>query len=148
MCSSTSTNIDRCNTHIIRFHRNDANFIVNCCVSDCQYVSRSWNAYKMHVSRVHTNREVDIDDHDDVNMEDGHDDVDLGNVDDGDHADRGGNHIAFDQNFIDATYLLALKVDHHLSDRGMQSVIINTTDLVSSHLIAYREKIRDALVAN
>lgn len=151
MCSFTSANFASCNSHIIRLHRNDANFIVNCCINDCQYVSRSWNAYKMHVSRTH--READIDDahvHDvDLN---GHD-ADLqadpadvnhdGQADQEEHRDN-----ALDQKYFDAKFLLALKVDHNLSDRGVQSVIGNMTDLVSNHLMAYKTKIANALTAN
>lgn len=139
MCRFTSTSFDICNKHIIRYHRNDANFIVNCCVNKCQYVSRSWNAYKMHVSRMH--READIDD---ANVE-GDSDHDI---DDDNQADGEEDHTTFDQRFIDAKFLLALKVDHHLSDRGIQSVIVNTADLVSNHLSAFREKIKTVLAVN
>ena len=66
MCKFIAVNCHDGNRHITRY-RNDANFIVNCCIEGCQYVSKSWNAYKVHVSRVHRDipdvDEADRDDH-------------------------------------------------------------------------------------
>lgn len=109
MCPFTTVNFESCNIHIVRHHRNDPNLRVNCCIDECQYVTRSWNVYKMHVSRMHRHFNVEN------NVQDNN--IELFNVDD-EQADmdeaRQENETMFDQKFIDAKYLLALKVDHHM----------------------------------
>ena len=39
--------------HLLRRHRHDKNFKVNCCAPGCFYASTSWSGFKSHYSRKH-----------------------------------------------------------------------------------------------
>ncbi len=42
-------------------HRNSPDFLISCCYEPCAYSTKSWNAFKMHVSRYHTERNTNLD---------------------------------------------------------------------------------------
>jgi hypothetical protein len=50
-----------------------------------------------------------------------------------------------DQVYIDQKFLLSLHADHCISERGLQTVVENARDLVSSHLLTFRKKVETAL---
>ena len=46
---------------------------------------------------------------------------------------------------INAKFLLALKVSHGISERGIAGIIQNTEELVAGHLISRKNKIKDKI---
>jgi hypothetical protein len=53
MCSFSTKNHSNYKAHIVRYHKNDHNFIVTCCINNCPYTTRSWSAFKTHLWRCH-----------------------------------------------------------------------------------------------
>jgi hypothetical protein len=53
MCAYESSSLERYGTHAVRQHQFDPNFIVHCSFKACSYSTKSWGAFKAHVSRKH-----------------------------------------------------------------------------------------------
>lgn len=124
MCFFICNTQKRLAQHIVRRHRNDPNFIVQCCLNNCVYTTKSWNAYKLHISRRHKfentfNFENDI--------EDEFIDIDENNV-------VNEEDIHKKRIFSVATYMLRLESEHKLSQKALNE-IAGTTSVFLKQLI-------------
>ena len=135
VCPFHSVSFQKYTQHIVRHHGNEANFFVNCCISNCQYSTKSWNAFKTHVSRIHS-REVDQE----LQNEDVEDDSESEREEL--HADIEDEVYEEMGKYINAKFLLALKADHGLTERGVQGIIENTDELLQGSLTLFKNEIK------
>ncbi len=65
MCHFQSNEFRRFKSHVVRMHRNNPDFIISCLYGGCAHSTKNWNAFKMHVSRYHSdvNQNFDDDEH-------------------------------------------------------------------------------------
>ena len=84
-CVYTSDTFRKFRNHYVRYHRNDPNFSVTCCIDSCAYTTKKWGSYKVHVHRKHKEydepRAVNYNDprfNENVGDGDDHDDVEEG----------------------------------------------------------------------
>ncbi len=54
ICHFQSDEFRRFKSHVLRMHRNSPDFLVSCCYGPCAYSTKSWNPFKMHVYRYHS----------------------------------------------------------------------------------------------
>ena len=50
---SFSTIFRKCSNHFVRYHKNNPSFSVSCGVGACEFTTRRWNTFKVHVHRNH-----------------------------------------------------------------------------------------------
>jgi hypothetical protein len=138
LCPFHSVSFQKFSRHIVRHHRNDASFLVNCCINNCQYSTKSWNAYKSHVNRVHS-REIE---QEPQNQNVDHSEPDRAEL----NADIEDDVYENMGKFINAKFLLALIADHGLSGRGVQGIIQNTDELLQSSFTLYKNEIKGRMM--
>ena len=138
MCSFYSVSFRKYTMHIVRLYRSEPNFLVTCCRNNCQYSTKSWNAFKMHVSRTHSREVAGAfgNEVEDTSFESELEDL---------HVDTEDTVLCDINKHINAKFLLALKVSHGISERGVAGIIQNTEELVVGHLISMKNKIKDKM---
>lgn len=110
----------RLSQHIVRTHRYDPNFIVQCCIDQCMYSTKSWNAYKIHVSRRYK----------DENKYDLYKEIENGFLD-MDDLDINNDDAIEKRNFSVASYMLNLEGEHKLSQNALNTIATSTNIFVN-----------------
>lgn len=140
MCSFSTGVYDRYFSHLVRRHRNESNFIVNCCFDNCMYSSKSWNAFKIHVSRRHPDK-VRVDGfRDSLHVVDNDDDMETGELHSLPERDR--RTLSF------AAFLLKMECEHKMSQRALNDLAHCTADLVAEHMQIYRDELQQNLAGS
>jgi hypothetical protein len=134
MCYFACSRFNEFVQHIVRYHRNDPNFIVHCCIERCNYSTKRWNAYKLHVSRKHKNtNEAQYGD----NEGPIENDIDIDEVGIAEPV----MDLRMQNTFVNAQYLLGLEVQHHLSQAGLDSVSASTCIMVKEHIDRFKAEL-------
>ena len=133
MCFFASNNFEKYKNHIVRIHKNDANFIVHCNIENCNFTARKWSTFKSHVSRKHrdipgSGEEENIEDYDDV------DEVNFNSLERETH--------------LEAKYALALQAQHGLSISAVNAVLDSTSDILDGKMTVFKDIIRERLNEN
>jgi len=125
-------------THVVRCHRHDPNFVVNCGFGSRSFVEKSWVAYKMHVRRKHRAAESSTALPCDLLTA-----ADVQNcvVDDFGSSSGDVGCKAPSQVLLSAAYLLSLETEHKLSQNGLNDVITATQDLLSQQILCCKQQI-------
>ena len=138
ICTFYSVSYIKFTKHIVRHHRHESNFLVNCGINGCQYSTRSWNAFRTHVSRSHS-REIETKIPNEDSEGQSESDLDELNID---------VEASVYQNmgkYLNAKFFLALKVDHGISERGVMGIIQNTDELLRGSLTLMKNEIKEKM---
>jgi len=101
MCFFNDSSFGRFSKHMVRFHKHDPHFVLNCGFQYCSFVTRSWPCFKMHVRRKH-----------EVICESAYDDDDDDNVDDFLPPVAGDESLPPQHVILSAAYLLSLEAEN------------------------------------
>lgn len=148
MCSFVCASGDKFLAHYTRYHKLDPNFIVFCTVENCEYSTKSWGAFKKHVSRKHgntfaENRVID-ESHEGAVGEDGGEDV---VTNDGAMLDEDTllGDVLGDAEKLNARFALAVSSQHNLTEKAVDDVISHTGALIEYHTKALQSKVKAEL---
>lgn len=141
MCHFSTQHYQRYYRHVIRLHKHDPHFIVQCCINSCSYSTKSWNAYKIHVCRKHKHFRDEI-------IEHGAEDTDDNLYDNGNSNEEEDVDIdtSLQKAFCNARFLLQLESNYNLPKVAIDSVVSSVSLLVESHQASYRKQLKAALV--
>lgn len=137
MCCFSTDIHDRFVAHVVRAHRHDSNFVVYCGYPNCPYTTKTWGAFKTHVSRKHRLEVENV--HNNVPMEMDNEDGEQG---DPIEHEMTANEL---QQLSVGKYCLALETDHNMTQRAVNDVLLTTSDLLKQHADLFRCKVRHAL---
>ena len=120
-----------------RYHQHDPNFLVSCSVDRCKYSTKSWNAFKLHISRKHEsnfdNDQLEDDDATGLFIEEADRNIDT-------IVNAGKNGLMAANEYVAANFVLSLQADHSVSNRAVDQVIAKAKQLVTENLETYKEK--------
>lgn len=143
-CVYTSATFRKFKNHYVRYHRNDPNFSVTCCIDSCAYTTKKWGSYKVHVHRKHKEYDEPLA----VNYNDPglDEDVDHGDVEEGLYGPCGELvNEQFDQYHSNALFTLSLAAKQHLGDVAIDSITDSFSEVVSAHLRAFKDGVKNKL---
>lgn len=124
-------------THLLRRHRNDANFKVHCSTKGCGTTFKSYNAFQMHCKRKHSLHQNKTDD-------------DAHICDDNETEDNimdcvSHNSDTTDEQKVDAHFILKMTAEYHLSQTAISNVILSTRCLFNERLEIVKNRLKQAL---
>jgi len=126
----------------VRYHKNDPNFHVACCINACSYECRNWSTYRVHVHRKHKSvLESSIVRNVDTEVIVSHGDGDG----DGLAASESVSTVGRDPMYFSAVFTLSLMTKHNLSHSAVDSVVASADALLESHLEQYKQRIQTKL---
>ena len=131
-----------CN-QIVRCHRQDRNFVVNCSVGACSFVTNSWPAYKMHFARKHKTKNTGLAAPGDLLTA-----ADIQNTSylTTDSFDLGSNDQIDtyhpQQIMLSASYLMLLECEHKLTQKAINDVVPTTEDLLQQQVSCCKQQIQ------
>jgi hypothetical protein len=140
MCFFQASHYEMFCNHVVRWHRHDQNFVVNCGFGACSFVTKSWSVYKMHVCRKHKASKAAMT----VTPCDLLADADVQNCiieSFGESADSVVSHKPPPQVMLCASYLLSLETEHKMSQNGINDVIQTTEELLSQQILCCKQQI-------
>ncbi len=138
MCSYVAESKKGLTGHIVRRHRHEPNFIVYCLETGCNYTTKTWGSFRVHMSRKHKDVEILPDN---VLLQESYDQPEGMEVDEDDQQRATeSNH----QLFI-AQYLLNLEAKHKMSQTALNYVVSGTEDFLTKYSTMLQNSIVGAL---
>ena len=137
MCFFTDSSVDRFSKHMVRFHKHDPHFILNCGFQDCNFVSKSWPCFKMHVKRKHHRLCESANDNDGDN--------DDNNVDDYLPSVPVTKSLPPQNVVLSAAYLLSLETENKMTIKGVDTIVSSTSELLSSQFVNIKQQLEHKL---
>ncbi|XP_022093684.1 uncharacterized protein LOC110980918 [Acanthaster planci] len=140
LCCFISNSYEKFTSHVVRLHRHDANFVCFCSFGNCSYSSRSWGAFKAHMSRKHSIQNVnnaadgDMANYADVPEQDDDNDAEVSQM----------SELQMTRN-CNASFSLALECSHNLTHSSVDRVIESVSSLIEQHVSLFKTKIREKL---
>jgi len=132
---------------MVRYHRHDAQFVVNCGFQHCSFVTKSWPAFKMHVRRSHGKDKCDAqvadsdgEPHCTEDITDCLPVMEIADNNDANDAEKPPTQI-----LLSAAYLLSLETEHNLTQRGIDSVVSTTGELLTHQIALCKAEIEKRL---
>ncbi|CAM1325909.1 Uncharacterised protein r2_g3484 [Pycnogonum litorale] len=138
MCYYVAENHENLVNHLVRKHKHDSNFSMQCSIGGCMYTSKSWNAFKIHVSRKHNcaletspNPEaMEIDTNVSYDCEENG--AILTTIHDTEQQ----------KEMLAAIYLLNMEAQCNLTQRGLDILVSSTQDFMAQFLSSHVESLR------
>lgn len=147
MCCFSGLSASDLTNHIKRTHRHDSNFIVNCSVENCAYSTKSWGAFKSHVSKKH-NQPISDAQSSDLHNDPGSE-IDLCEVD-MDVDDQVPVDPEHSQKLQAAAYMLKLESEKKVSQTALNEIASCTEEYVQEcvkHLkLEFKKKLEASLL--
>ncbi len=134
MCHFQSIEFRRFKSHVVRMHRNNPDFIISCSYRGCAYSTKSWNAFKMHVSRYHSEVIQNFDDDVQLTAEFASDDLlDSESFEVGDVSCSSSN-VHNITEFKNSEFALKLETQHKIPQVSIDAIVQHTSHLISHHV--------------
>ena len=148
MCCFSGDSFQRLTDHVVRLHRHDPNFVVHCEIGNCAYTSKSWGAYKCHVSRKHRAElgprgqipNMPVNNENLVGADYADDAMDAEEY----HENQGVLHDIQTAN-CNVSFCLALQSRHGLTQCSINEVIDSAASLVQLHVGRFKRQIWNEL---
>ena len=137
MCFFNDGNFGRFCKHMVRFHKHDPHFVLNCGFPYCSFVTKSWPCFKMHVKRKH---EISCD-----FLFDRNDDDECTSVDDYMPPVAAADSLPPQHIILSAAYLLSLEAENKLTVNGVDTIVSSTAGLLSSQFLCVKQQILQKL---
>lgn len=132
MCHFQSNDFRRFKSHVLRMHRNSPDFLVSCSYGPCAYSTKSWNAFKMHVYRYHSEINLVRDGDQQLTAEFASDDLrDSDGLLESDGISSNIHNITEIKN---AEFALKLETVHKIPKVAIDNIIQHTSHLLSHHV--------------
>ncbi len=132
MCHFQSDEFRRFKSHVLRMHRNSPDFLVSCSYGACEYSTKSWNAFKMHVYRYHSEINQAMDGDQQLAADFASDD--LLDSDDFVESDARSSNIHNITEIKNAEFTLKLETVHKIPKVAIDNIIQHTSQLISHHV--------------
>ncbi|CAC5412729.1 unnamed protein product [Mytilus coruscus] len=128
LCPFSTNEFRKFSSHYVRFHKNDPNFSVSCGVGRCEFTTRRWNTYKVHVHRNHKIEAIEPAQQNDNNLEfDPENSIPFDNIDDLRHQN--------------ALFTMSLEAKYNVSQIAIDNIVSSTSILLDAQLHHFKQLI-------
>lgn len=132
LCCFYSDNFNEFSKHFVRNHKNDPNFAVSCAVGSCEFTTRNWGSFKVHVHRKHKIS----DDPDENNV---HEPMNVEPIECVPFNDRDN------LGHYNSLYAMSLEAKYNLTQTAIDHVISSTCTLLDAQLDYFKRQLKTEL---
>ncbi|CAC5401623.1 RNF166 [Mytilus coruscus] len=135
LCCYATSHFEEFSKHFVRKHKNDPNDIVSCATDACEFTTRRWNIFKVHLHRKHKIDylcpQQNVQQHEPMNVDELNECVSFDKQDDLTHHN--------------ALYTMALEANYNISRTAIDHVISSTCTLLDAQLDYSKRQQKEAL---
>ena len=137
LCCYSNASFQHFQQHYIRLHRHDPSFTVSCGIGACNFTTKRWNTYKVHVYRKHNVLQNKTENVSQINPEtvDEEQDENIQNC----------LNIPPDNSFQNALYTMSLEARHNLTQTAIDAVVSSTSILLEEHMNSFKSQLKRKL---
>ena len=134
LCYYATNHFHEFSKHFVRTHENDPNFFVSCAIGACEFTTRRWNTFKVHVHRKHKLGDNPVpcaEQHEPMDVDQLNESVPFNKQD--------------DLGYHNALYTMSLEACRNVSQTAIDHIVSSTCTLLDTQLDFVKRQLKEKL---